>query len=489
MRSCSAASLEIPATGLQRRDQLLLGDLRGRRVGGRSVEPPQRMLAAAGWGAIITAGSTTAAGEQPLDGGADLRPWLPAAADGDLAGHVAELADVARPVVAGEPGDQARRQPEGSGASAGVQPVRLAERGELPPQEVDEQAADVVAPLAQRRQPDLVAGQAVEERGAELPRRPRASRSASVAASTRTSTRCGLWVPTGWTSPVSSVRSSITCTSGVRLADLVEEQGAAVRLAEIPFLLLHGAGVGPAGGAEELRGHQRRRMAPRLTAMNGPLAGGPASCSAGATSSLPVPVSPRSSTPTSTSATPKDLSADPGDRRALPNQTVGLADREPGRNEEVEQQDHEACHLQHGPLPDLGQGEHAAAVDRLPVQDDPRVAFVQPNLDAARDGKETDRPPAEIGVVERCPGARLLEVRLQPAEAGLLPANDLAQIRPRPNAQSLRMKQDGQRGDRLEGEVALAPCHVRTRAGQVQRRAIESRRAHEGAVERPQSTP
>ena len=83
-----------------------------------------------------------------------------------------------------------------------------------------------------------------------------------------------------------------------------------------------------------------------------------------------------------------DLRADLGDRRALPDQAVGLADREPGRNEEVEQQDHEACHLQHGPLPDLGQGEHAAAVDRLPVQDDPRVAFVQPNLDAAGTGRK-----------------------------------------------------------------------------------------------------
>ena len=40
------------------------------------------------------------------------------------------------------------------------------------------------------------------------------SRSASVAATTRTSTRSGASDPTGWISPLSSARSRRTCTSG-----------------------------------------------------------------------------------------------------------------------------------------------------------------------------------------------------------------------------------------------------------------------------------
>ena len=77
-----------------------------------------------------------------------------------------------------------------------------------------------------------------------------------MAASTRTSTVKSSTAFIGRNLRVSSTRSSIACISGDKLADLVEEQRAAVGLLEEAGVGLFAAGVGAGGVAEEL-GHDR----------------------------------------------------------------------------------------------------------------------------------------------------------------------------------------------------------------------------------------
>ena len=100
---------------------------------------------------------------------------------------------------------------------------------------LDEQG-DVFAPLAQRRQLDRDDVQPVEEILAEravgdhLPRDREL-----VAAMTRTSTLIVCASPSGSNSRSCSTRSSFACSAGLIVADLVEEERAAVRLLETPL--------------------------------------------------------------------------------------------------------------------------------------------------------------------------------------------------------------------------------------------------------------
>ena len=72
-----------------------------------------------------------------------------------------------------------------------------------------------------------------------------------VAEIRRKSTRIGRRAPTGSISPSWSARSSLTCTSARQLADLVEEERAAMGLAELADVLVGGAGEGALLVAEE----------------------------------------------------------------------------------------------------------------------------------------------------------------------------------------------------------------------------------------------
>ena len=87
-----------------------------------------------------------------------------AAREHELAHHVAELADVARPVVVGEIGHQGGRHP---GVLGGEEAVRFLQPVQLLAEEVEQQQAEVLAPAAQRRGLDLVSAQPVQERCAE----------------------------------------------------------------------------------------------------------------------------------------------------------------------------------------------------------------------------------------------------------------------------------------------------------------------------------
>ena len=91
-----------------------------------------------------------------------------------------------------------------------------------------EEPAEVVAALAQRRDHDLVAGEPVEQRRAEAAGLDRASRSASVAAISRTSTllRAGAADPLHLAGLEHAQQHHLHLGRG--LADLVEEQRAAV---------------------------------------------------------------------------------------------------------------------------------------------------------------------------------------------------------------------------------------------------------------------
>ena len=80
-----------------------------------------------------------------------------------------------------------------------------------------------------------------------------------MAAMTRTSTVRARSSPTGRTSPSCSTRSSFACAEQRELADLVEQERAAVGLAEQAGARAHRAGEGAARVAEELRLGELRR--------------------------------------------------------------------------------------------------------------------------------------------------------------------------------------------------------------------------------------
>ena len=90
---------------------------------------------------------------------------------------------------------------------------------------------------------------------------------------------------------------------GRHVADLVEEDRAAVRGLEAADAARVGAGERALLVAEELALEELAAIAAQLTATNGPRCRALRWCSACATSSLPVPLSPRISTVRSVSAT------------------------------------------------------------------------------------------------------------------------------------------------------------------------------------------
>ena len=148
--------------------------------------------------------------------------------------RVPELAHVAGPAVVRQRGQRRRGD-----AHRMTQPL-----GGLPG-EVGEQRRDVLRPLAERRnvEPDDV--EPVVEVGAELAAAPPPAPAAwPVAARTRTSIFLDSRPPSRRISPSSSTRSSLACSAERQVADLVEQQGAAVGQLEQAGLVGGGAGEG-----------------------------------------------------------------------------------------------------------------------------------------------------------------------------------------------------------------------------------------------------
>ncbi len=184
------------------------------------------------------------------------------------------------------------------------EPHRLAP-GRVGAQEVLGQRQDVAAPAAQRR-----AGAGGRRRGGSTdprgscPRAPAASRSRLVAATTRTSTFDGAAGAHALDLPALQGAQQLGLQVQRQLADLVEEEGAAVGLLEGALARVGGAGEGALLVAEELaldellgdggavdgdEGRARRAAEHAWRAR--------------ATSSLPVPDSPRMATAAEEGAT------------------------------------------------------------------------------------------------------------------------------------------------------------------------------------------
>jgi hypothetical protein len=159
---------------------------------------------------------------------------------------------------------------------------------------IDEQR-DVLAARAQRGRRDRDDVEAVEQVLAEAARCTSARRSLLVAATMRTSART-VSPPTGSYSPSCSTRRSFTCTERRELADLVEEERAPRGAREAALAPRERAREGAALVAEELGLEDVSGMAEQLTATKGPRARLDRSWMKRASSSLPVPLSPSTST-------------------------------------------------------------------------------------------------------------------------------------------------------------------------------------------------
>ena len=176
-------------------------------------------------------------------------------------------------------------------------------RGESLKEELG-QKADVVFAFAQRRQDDLNHGQAVKQIFPESSAAMAFFRSELVAAVTRVSIWMACLPPTRSMHCSWRKRRSLTCNRQGNFADFIQEERSAVGGFEASFALGVGAGEGAFFMAEQFAFQKRFRDG---AAVDGDeRAFFPARCSdecACAAISLPVPLSPRSSTGASVVAT------------------------------------------------------------------------------------------------------------------------------------------------------------------------------------------
>src|SRR6185369_16014437 len=252
----------LPAVGRERREELFFGDLlrapEGRPTWQRSRTGRWRFRRVGLLGGLLAA-------QQLLDRGGNRDVPIAfrrhaATVHGDGAGDIAQLADVAGPRSRGEVGDPLRRRP-GPGLRTVIgQAVFLSHAGKLLAQKVEEQPSDVVAPLAQSREPDRVPAQAVEERTAEatgggrlLEIRVRGGENAHIH-SRRLLAPQGLHL-----AAFESAQQQRLYLHG-RLPDLVEEERAAVRAAEVAAPGVLGAGESAPRRPEQLGGGERCRQ-------------------------------------------------------------------------------------------------------------------------------------------------------------------------------------------------------------------------------------
>ena len=174
--------------------------------------------------------------------------------DGEPARRVVELADVAGPARGHQSDhDVERHQARRVGAQA-VDQRGLTGPTQLALEEVYEQPRDVVATLAQRGDPQLVGGEAVIER-----RTKAAVESHLLEVGVRRGDHPDI-DPPGGPAPERLDLAGLEHAQerGLdldgRLADLVEEEGAAVRLPEVSVARAERAGEGAARVAKQLRG-------------------------------------------------------------------------------------------------------------------------------------------------------------------------------------------------------------------------------------------
>ncbi len=204
----------------------------------------------------------------------------------------------------------------GEHARCGAQLLRVARR------EVLGEHGDVLGALAQRRDLDRHHVQAVEQVLAEAALAHVRSRSRCVAATMRTSTFSARLPPTRGDLVALQHAQQLGLQLERHVADLVEEERAARRLAEASRAALDGAREGALLVAEELALEQLARDRRAFTATKAPAARGDAWWIARATSSLPVPLSPVISTATSRARDAPDRLEDLEHRAAAADEAI-----------------------------------------------------------------------------------------------------------------------------------------------------------------------
>jgi hypothetical protein len=303
--------------------------------------------------------------------------------------------------VDGQARHQARRQPRPA-VRAGVGEEALPAQGrELLPQEAHEQTADVVPALAQGRQPDLEAAQAMQQR------RPEPSLGDG-----------GLEVGVGGghdadVDPQRRLgphRLDLAALQSAqqedlhlqrRLADFVQEQRAGVGALEVARPPPVGPGKGAARRAEELRGGERRGNRAQVEREIGPVPAWSGGVNGHGHELLAGAGLAAQQDRRGHRRDPPDLAAqeDHGGAVAGQAEALGLA-RQDGR-QEVEEQRHA-----------IGEQDDDAAFDfggrdlvlrTSPEEIDPAAAGLRCEPDRARliAGGEVDRAPAQMGIGQR----------------------------------------------------------------------------------------
>ncbi len=463
MPSCSAAGLTSQRWARRASVQLGLGDLGGRAVVAGLGAAARRRGRSHGQGRL---GGRHDVPQQALDLGADLDRLGGAAGDHHLPHRVVELPDVAGPAVAGEARHDRGRQPERRRVLGGDEAVLLADPPQLLGQEVAEEAAEVVAALPQRRDHQLVAGEPVEQGG---PKAPRLDGVLQVGVGRRDHPHVHL---------LDAGRADALDLAGLDhaqqhhldlrggLADLVQEERAAVGALEEPRLVADRAGVGALDRPEQLGGGERRRDRPHVHRQAGAVAARAGLVDGAGHQLLAGAGLAAEQHGDLEVGHPADLVPHPLEPLALADQPEplgGIGGQQ--RRQRVQQQDHPVGELEDHPSLDLLRGERARLRDQHPLRHQAGAAPADGEGDGAlRLAGDQQGGTADAAVQQR-PGAgavRRLEGGIQAGERDRPAGGQAAEDRPLAGPADVGMVEDRQRG--MANPRASAPL---TRGGEV----------------------
>ena len=265
-----------------------------------------------------------------------------------------------------------------------------------------EQPSDVVAPLAQSREADRVPAQPVQERSPEAPGGDRLLEIGVRGGDEANIDARRLFTPQ---------RLDLAALQGAQqqrlhflgsLADLVEEERAAVGAAEVAPPRVLGAGVGSPRRPEQLGGGERRRQGAHVERQERPVAPAARAMESRGHKLLSGPRFATQQHRDIEVGDPRDLAAEVENGIAQAHQAVARQAVGEDRAEAMQQEDHAVGEQQHHAAFHLGGREFSLAVDRLAVggEGDGRVALEQPDAAAGRRPEEPGTA-AEIGHGER----------------------------------------------------------------------------------------
>ena len=331
----------------------------------------------------------------------------------------------------------------------GGQAVLLVDRSQLLRQEMAEEPPEVVPALAQGGDEQLVSRQPVEERRAEA---PRFDRPFEVGVGRRDQPHVHL-LRSGAADALDLAGldhpQQHHLHLGRGLADLVQEQRAAVGALEVAGLVAHRAGVGPLGRSEQLGGGERRRdgahvhrqeglVAPRAGLMDGVgdelLAG--AGLAAEQHRHLEV-------------GDAADLVADALEPLALADQSEAADRAQRQDRQRVQQQDDAVGELEDDPALDLLRREGAALHDHHAVRHQARAEPFGGKADPTLLVHGDEERRTADATVEQRPGPSLIrgfEPGLEAGERKVASRHQSAEDDPLANPLNVGVVDDRQRG-------------------------------------------